>query len=316
MNIKQINKLSHILIPGEALPLDILFSRENTKETQLLDIIEYTKTSRETYRLKNAHLKLKNLDLKNLVIYIPGWLNMPSDESSTTIVNALLKDNAVVSLLDTQLSFCRGYVGSASRVKATARSLYFFLRKLHQSGFPLSSVHIIGFSLGAHVAGMAGKLVQTKLDSHLGRITALDPAKPCFARPEYRLSSSDANFVQVIHSNSGVLGLVDPMGDVDVYINGLSGKQPECKGRSITVECDHSQAWKLYSSSVENPNALSGKRCENWEQLEEEKCSGEMVALGYSCPTNLTGIFLYKSANVNTEQNLKVFNPLDFKTWL
>lgn len=65
-------------------------------------------------------------------------------------------------------------------------------------GLELSRVHLIGFSLGAHVSGFAGS------DSPgLKRITGLDPAGPLFEaqHPKARLDSSDANFVDVIHSN-------------------------------------------------------------------------------------------------------------------
>ncbi|RWS14132.1 pancreatic triacylglycerol lipase-like protein [Dinothrombium tinctorium] len=61
------------------------------------------------------------------------------------------------------------------------------------------SFRIIGHSLGAHIAGYAGERVR-----NLGRITALDPAKPSFdnTQPNVRLDHNDALFVDVIHTNS------------------------------------------------------------------------------------------------------------------
>lgn len=57
--------------------------------------------------------------------------------------------------------------------------------------------------------------------------TGLDPAGPLFESqdPRVRLDATDANFVDVIHSNGeqlilGGLGSWQPMGDVDYYPNG------------------------------------------------------------------------------------------------
>ena len=61
-----------------------------------------------------------------------------------------------------------------------------------------SSFHLIGFSLGAHVAGFAGERVQG-----LGRITGLDPAGPnyLYTSPAARLDPTDAKIVDVYHTD-------------------------------------------------------------------------------------------------------------------
>jgi len=60
--------------------------------------------------------------------------------------------------------------------------------------------HLIGFSLGAHISGYVGKLVP-----NLGRITALDAAKPYFdgVSAGVRLDSSDALFIDSYHTDNG-----------------------------------------------------------------------------------------------------------------
>lgn len=90
-------------------------------------------------------------------------------------------------------------------------------------------IHILGHSLGSHVAGYVGSSSSKKL----GRITGLDPARPAYETPylkdtEERLDSTDANFVDVIHTCAGGLGFIRPIGDVDFYPNGGTFRQPGC----------------------------------------------------------------------------------------
>lgn len=165
---------------------------------------------------------------------------------------------------------------------------------------------------------MTGKLVQKGLSGKIGRITALDPAKPCFKRSvDYRLGRRDAKFVQVVHSSAGVLGLEQPIGHVDIYVNGVLVKQPECLDRGITIECDHAQAWKLYSASVMDEKALMGRKCGDWEELMGGECRGNMTALGYSCSEAARGMYLYKSKarRKRTEPKAQKFNLFDISTW-
>ncbi|EFN85764.1 Pancreatic lipase-related protein 1 [Harpegnathos saltator] len=156
------------------------------------------------------------------------------------------------------------YVRAAANTRLVGRQLAKLIRSLN---VPLEKVHLIGFSLGAHVAGFAGAEL-----GNVSRITGLDPAGPLFESqdPRARLDATDANFVDVIHSNGeqlilGGLGSWEPMGDVDYYPNG--GKvQSGCsnlffgavtdiiwssavEGRSL---CNHRRAYKLFTDSI-NP---------------------------------------------------------------
>jgi len=92
------------------------------------------------------------------------------------------------------------------------------------------SFHILGHSLGAHVAGFAGKY----LNGSLGQITGFDPAGPGFENVSGKrgLWASDAAFVDVIHTDASRLGKADPSGHVDIYPNG-GQNQPGCDYMSV-----------------------------------------------------------------------------------
>ncbi|XP_017475988.1 PREDICTED: pancreatic triacylglycerol lipase-like [Rhagoletis zephyria] len=88
------------------------------------------------------------------------------------------------------------------------------------------SFHLLGHSLGGHLVSFAGK----HLKGALGRITGLDPAGPSFqGRPSWdRLWPTDAQFVDVIHTDGNNLGMWETTGHLDFYPNGGVATQPGC----------------------------------------------------------------------------------------
>lgn len=96
-------------------------------------------------------------------------------------------------------------------------------------GLSLSDVHIMGASLGAHIAGFAGAYNS----GLIGRITGLDAAGPLFETPRLkdpvdRLDKTDAVFVDNIHTCGGIAGFLQPIGHVDFYPNNGTIPQPGC----------------------------------------------------------------------------------------
>lgn len=80
--------------------------------------------------------------------------------------------------------------------------------------------------VGAHITNyMAIALRPYKLP----RITGLDPAFPGFITPvlDHKLDKTDAEFVDVYHTNAFMQGKVEESGHVDFYMNG-GVIQPGC----------------------------------------------------------------------------------------
>lgn len=123
--------------------------------------------------------------------------------------------------------------------------------------FPLSKFHLLGHSLGAHIMGYAGKQVKEITGSKVQRITGMDPAGPLFEvpmqPPTKRLSHSDADVVEVVHTDGGLAGFVSPIGDIDFYPNGGLFIQPNCinkKDLSQIADGSNKNLFKGYNRAI------------------------------------------------------------------
>ncbi|XP_072756273.1 pancreatic lipase-related protein 2-like [Anoplolepis gracilipes] len=152
-------------------------------------------------------------------------------------------------------------------------------------------VHILGHSLGAHVAGYVGNYLSGKL----GRITGLDPAGPAFETPymkdaEERLDSKDANFVDVIHTCAGSLGILKPIGHADFYPNGGTFRQPGCPVFSAQI-CSHGRAHEFFAESIVHSDGFPALQCSNWIDFQLGKCGNNSTVMGEFINTDSRGIF-------------------------
>ncbi|XP_074153427.1 lipase member I-like [Sminthopsis crassicaudata] len=164
------------------------------------------------------------------------------------------------------------------RAVQNTRKVAMFLKeridKMLKFGASLDSFHFIGVSLGAHISGFVGQMFK----GQLGRITGLDPAGPYFSQkpPHKRLDYTDAQFVDVIHSDSNALGIKQPLGHIDFYPNG--GKsQPGCpksifSGTSF-IKCDHQRAVHLFITSLETKCDITAYPCYSYTDYRKGKCT-------------------------------------------
>ena len=161
---------------------------------------------------------------------------------------------------------------------------------------PVENIHLIGHSLGAHIVGYAGRYFNEITGQTIPRITGLDPANPCFNEGESLsgLQRGDAAFIDIIHTNPGVLGKSDPIGDVDFFVEGLDPIKPGCK----MFGCSHSRAYEYYTESVApgNEENFLATRCNSISKVRDGFCSGDKYPMGFAVPYNLKGNY-YLSVN-------------------
>ncbi|XP_014374188.1 lipase member H isoform X2 [Alligator sinensis] len=117
------------------------------------------------------------------------------------------------------------YHNAFRKTRKVAEFLKERIDRMLAEGASLDSIYMIGISLGAHISGFVGQMY----NGRLGRITALDPAGPLFRGKPHseRLDPSDAQFVDVIHSDIDGLGYREALGHIDFYPNGGTD-QPGC----------------------------------------------------------------------------------------
>jgi len=139
---------------------------------------------------------------------------------------------------------------------------------------PSTDFHCIGHSLGAHVCGFFANRLQKAGRQKVKRISGLDPAgidwtteriglmkvQPMAQplHPDSRLDASDADLVDVIHTDGNFAGTMQPLGDVDFYVGrteeSLGSKQPGCGCKD---NCDHAASFKIFTESVLRPIEVS-----------------------------------------------------------
>ncbi|GBL97365.1 Pancreatic triacylglycerol lipase [Araneus ventricosus] len=204
--------------------------------------------------------------------------------------NLLLHNNYNVIIVDWSGGNGAPYTQATANTRVVGAEIALLIQKLQKlKGVSPMNCHIIGHSLGAHVAGYAGLRL-----NKLGRITGLDPAQPYFQYmpPSVRLDQTDADFVDVIHTDSGSykflpLGMSQSVGHVDFYPNnGLS--QPGCTYSTIHsilleglvdaarrfVSCNHQRAVDFFTYSINYKKALPvAYHCTTWEDYISGFCA-------------------------------------------
>ncbi|KAF5284338.1 hypothetical protein FQA39_LY04631 [Lamprigera yunnana] len=209
-----------------------------------------------------------------LKVLIHGYMGTWMDDNSLYTVQLYLKIyDCNVILVDWEKG-ARGpqYTNAAANTEIVGKQLGILLLHMIHNGLNPKKLHLIGFSLGAHVAGCASEFL--KVNTHLiGRITGLDAASPLFRHNNFKekskkLDKDDAVFVDAIHTDASPFftegfGLLEPIGHVDFFPNG-GFQQPGCDDRRASVvmthfektiskdtACSHLRSWELFIESLE-----------------------------------------------------------------
>ncbi|XP_045424789.1 pancreatic lipase-related protein 2-like [Lemur catta] len=264
----------------------LLYTNENPDNFQVIDAADPDTIKASNFRL----------DRKTRFI-IHGFTDNGEDSWLSDICQNMFKVEKVNCIcVDWKLGARTTYSQAVQNVRVVGAEIAYFTQILStELGYSPEDVHLIGHSLGAHVAGEAGR----RLEGHVGRITGLDPAEPCFqdTPEEVRLDPSDAVFVDVIHTDAAPLipslgfGMSQKVGHLDFFPNG-GEEMPGCQknilstiidlngiweGTTNFIACNHLRSFKYYSSSILNPDGFLGYPCASYDEFQENGC--------FPCPT-------------------------------
>ncbi|KAI5755192.1 hypothetical protein M8J77_014860 [Diaphorina citri] len=254
----------------------LLFTRANSHTPDIL-------RAGHEMDLKMSHMNRQ----MTTVFYIHGFTEQANGESGTTVKDAYLRrgDFNIILVDWSGLSAFPWYTNAATNTHIVGHFIAAFIRFLQSKGFPLHKMHVIGFSLGAEIAGFTGKALGTV--DKLPRITGLDPAFPLygFTGGEGHLSKEDADFVDVIHTDGGILGFPVPIGHADFFPNGGFPVQPGCHIRQLLrknsiehfLACSHHRAWRFYAESVTNEHGFPSVRCPDYKLFSEGFCHEDVA---------------------------------------
>lgn len=186
------------------------------------------------------------------------------------------------------------YITARNRCPETAEFVARFIDFLHLHGFVrFDELHVIGHSLGGQIAGLIGKAVTR---GWIEVIMALDPAGPLFslANPLERIAPTDGRYVEISHTNHGLLGFSQPIGDASFYPN-FGRTQPGC-GADITGQCAHARCILFYAESINT--VFSAIECTSFEEIDAGICTptGRTATLGGPFGNiGLTGVYFLET---------------------
>ncbi|XP_065217269.1 lipase member H-like isoform X2 [Planococcus citri] len=230
-----------------------------------------------------------------------GWLSSEKSGSVEGIKNAYLvkKDINVITIDWSETASWKAYPLPAYFTKQVGAIIATLIEELVEKKFAsLQNVHVIGHSLGSHVAGAVGSSVKS---GKVARITGLDPAGPAFEHVHQLhnnvLDTSDAEFVDIIHTAGGAAGYMQPLGHADFYPNGGVPPQPGCvETSSLNVTCSHGRAYNFFADSILYPSSFRAYKCDTWEALKNASCNGyPIVYMGDETPSTARGIYYLRT---------------------
>ncbi|XP_063372108.1 lipase member H-like [Cydia amplana] len=223
---------------------------------------------------------------RRTIILLHGWNSGTTSDFNTVLIPAFLQaEDLNVILVDwTAGSNTINYAAAVTNTKTAGEGIARFIDWLNrETGASATHYHIVGHSLGAHMAGIIGR----NLNGAPAYLTALEPALPGFITNDDKFRANDGAYTEVIHTNAGNLGYIGTLGHVDFYPNG-GINMPGCDG----MACDHARSYFYLGESL-TTGGFTGRRCATYLGAMSGNCIlfGNLQMGGLVPKTGQSGIF-------------------------
>ncbi|CAH2050164.1 unnamed protein product, partial [Iphiclides podalirius] len=268
-------------------PEDEFFVRDytiNPNDVYLLFTRNNPYTAQNLVMGDNSSVSNSNFDGTAVTVFlVHGWNGHGRNSMNLLLTKAFLEDGDVnVIVVDWSDLATKSYITAKAGVPKVGRDLGIFVNWLVSSETSYDKIHLVGFSLGAHIVGNAGRTTAARIQ----RITALDPGGPLWKKDKNRLMPTDARYVEVIHTNTALYGLEDPCGDADFYPNG-GYRMPGC----ILNYCSHRRSYEYLAATLKS-TPLMANECNSLQDAFDDNCYGLMYPMGNSdLAKSRSGIF-------------------------
>ncbi|KAH9645700.1 hypothetical protein HF086_003373 [Spodoptera exigua] len=259
-------------------------------------------------------LSIEKLD-KNQKFYVfVGGYKMHIDTPTADLVRETFKTVPGYLIIIDHSAYTNNFDGDLTAYKRSVKYVYSIgvqlakmLDKLNKGGISAKHIHAIGHGLGSQILGHVGQNFTKMTGKKIARITALDPAGPCFSNSpkEEQIRAGIAEYVEVYHCDDGFFGTTKKLGDVDFFMN--EGKtQPQCKlgfWKSLIATnviksktCSHKICVSAWMSTIAHRDRFPAKQCDSYPAFKKGKCSGNNSTIaGFANPGNAKGIYYFST---------------------
>lgn len=284
---------------------------------------DFSTNKNEVFTIDNAAygiLSIPNLDKnRKFFIFVPGYKSAIIKNTEERFREAFRNfPNSYLIIIDhsaytnDRQGYIKSYERSVKYVHYIGKALGQMLANLRKGGISPKQIHCIGHSLGSQMLAHTGETFYNETESKISRITALDPAGPCFSNSliSEQIRSGVADYVEVYHCNAGGLGTTSVLGDIDFFFNKKGASQPKCKtplipgifDSSKAAKCNHKACTQLWTATVNNPDWFLASKCDSYKLFKDGTCSrNEVTVAGFWNPGNATGVFYVSTDAYNVD---------------